>query len=158
MSSTQQVSPPVARKSGGSDGGAGAVGRRLINSNVAPIAVALVVVCVILSVLTPTFLTSGNLSNIVTQSAVVGIAAIGATFVIITSGIDLSVGSNIAFAGLVGAISAQATDNGFVGILVAVLAAVAVGAFNGFAVSWAWPADSLSRSVRVSRSTGSRPA
>ncbi len=116
--------------------GAAATLRRLLNSNVAPIAVALIVVSIVLSMLTPTFLTSSNLSNIVTQSAVVGIAAIGATFVIITSGIDLSVGSNIAFSGLLGAITAQATHNGFVGIVVAIFFAIVVGAFNGFAVSW----------------------
>jgi ribose/xylose/arabinose/galactoside ABC-type transport system permease subunit len=135
MTSTQTTLDP--RSPGGPDrGGPAEVARRALNSNIAPIVVALVVVSVALSFLTPTFLTAGNLTNIVTQSAVVGIAAIGATFVIITSGIDLSVGSNIAFAGLVGAIAGQTTGNGFVGILVVLVLAVAVGTFNGLSVAW----------------------
>lgn len=109
--------------------------RRSLGSNVAPIALALVIVSVVLSFLTPVFLTPNNLSNIVTQSSVVGIAAVGATFVIITSGIDLSVGANIALSGLVGAIVAQAT-NGGLGIVAVLLLASLVGAFNGFSVSW----------------------
>lgn len=110
--------------------------RSASNSNLAPIVVALVLVSVVLSVMTPNFLTASNLTNIVTQSAVVGIAAIGATFVIITSGIDLSVGSNIALSGLVGAIVAQTTGSGLLGIAVVVLVAVVVGAFNGASVAW----------------------
>lgn len=112
------------------------LGRRVLNSNIAPIIAALILVSIALSILTPNFLTPGNLTNIVTQSAVVGIAAIGATFVIITSGIDLSVGSNIALSGMIGAIAAQTTDNGFVGILVVILVAAAVGAANGASVAW----------------------
>lgn len=110
--------------------------RSASNSNLAPIVVALVLVSIVLSVMTPNFLTASNLTNIVTQSAVVGIAAIGATFVIITSGIDLSVGSNIALSGLVGAIVAQTTGSGLLGIAVVVLVAVVVGAFNGASVAW----------------------
>lgn len=110
--------------------------RSASNSNLAPIVVALVLVSVVLSVMTPNFLTASNLTNIVTQSAVVGIAAIGATFVIITSGIDLSVGSNIALSGLVGAIVAQTTGSGLLGIALVVLVAIVVGAFNGASVAW----------------------
>lgn len=109
--------------------------RRALGNNVAPIALALFIVSVVLSFLTPVFLTPNNLSNIVTQSSVVGIAAVGATFVIITSGIDLSVGANIALSGLMGAIVAQ-TTNGGLGIVVVLLLASLVGAFNGFSVSW----------------------
>ncbi len=125
---------PVTAPSFGSQ--AATVGRRMVNSNIAPIIVALVIVSVALSFLTPNFLTASNLTNIVTQSAVVGIAAIGATFVIITSGIDLAVGSNIALSGMLGAIAAKATDNGFVGILVVILVAAGVGAVNGASVAW----------------------
>ncbi|WP_417509687.1 ABC transporter permease [Microbacterium sp.] len=110
--------------------------RTVLNSNLLPIIAALIIVSVALSVMTPTFLTASNLTNIVTQSAVVGIAAIGATFVIITSGIDLSVGANIALSGMIGAIVAQATGNGFFGIAAVIVVAAAVGAFNGASVSW----------------------
>lgn len=109
--------------------------RRAQGSSVAPIALALVVVSVALSFMTPVFFTAGNLSNIMTQSSVVGIAAVGATLVIITGGIDLSVGANIALSGLVGAIVAQST-NGALGIVVVLVLASLVGAFNGFSVAW----------------------
>lgn len=115
---------------------AAALGRRAINSNLAPIIVALLVVSLVLSFMTRAFLTPSNLTNIVTQSAVVGIAAIGATFVIITSGIDLAVGSNVALSGMLGAIAAQTTGNGFVGVIVVLLVAAAVGAVSGASVSW----------------------
>ncbi|UOR01957.1 ABC transporter permease [Leucobacter allii] len=109
---------------------------RLVGSSLAPIVVALVLVSIALAFLTPSFLTASNLTNIVTQSAVVGIAAIGATFVIITSGIDLSVGSNIALAGMIGAIVAQASGSGFLGVAAVVLVSVLVGAANGASVAW----------------------
>lgn len=110
--------------------------RKALGSNLLPIIAALIIVSVVLSFMTPAFLTASNLTNIVTQSAVVGIAAIGATFVIITSGIDLSVGSNIALSGMIGAIVAQSTGNGFFGILTVIVVAAAVGAFNGASVAW----------------------
>jgi ribose/xylose/arabinose/galactoside ABC-type transport system permease subunit len=109
---------------------------KALNSNLLPILVALVIVSVALTFMTPAFLTASNLTNIVTQSAVVGIAAIGATFVIITSGIDLSVGSNIALSGMIGAIVAQSTGSGLIGIAVVLLVAALVGAFNGASVAW----------------------
>ncbi|HBR90203.1 MAG TPA: ribose ABC transporter permease [Microbacterium sp.] len=111
-------------------------GRAALNSTLLPIVAALLIVSVVLSFMTPTFLTASNLTNIVTQSAVVGIAAIGATFVIITSGIDLSVGANIALSGMIGAIVAQTTGSGLIGIAVVLLVSAAVGAFNGASVAW----------------------
>lgn len=110
--------------------------RKALGSNLLPIIAALIIVSVVLSFMTPAFLTASNLTNIVTQSAVVGIAAIGATFVIITSGIDLSVGSNIALSGMIGAIVAQSTGNGFFGIVTVIVVAAVVGAFNGASVAW----------------------
>jgi ribose transport system permease protein len=57
--------------------------------------------CVVLWALTPHFLTVSNLLNVVEQAAIIAIVAVGMTFVIITGGIDLSVGSVLAFAGVV---------------------------------------------------------
>jgi ribose transport system permease protein len=94
------------------------------------------VVSAVLSFMSDVFLTGNNLSNIVTQSAVVGIAAVGATFVIITSGIDLSVGSNIALSGFLGAQWAHHTDNGLLGLVAVLVIALVVGAFNGVSVAW----------------------
>lgn len=110
--------------------------QRAFSSNIAPIIGALLVVSIALSFMSDVFLTGNNLSNIVTQSAVVGIAAVGATFVIITSGIDLSVGSNMALAGFLGAQWAHHSDSGLLGILAILAVALAVGAFNGASVAW----------------------
>ena len=56
---------------------------------------------VVLWALTPHFLTISNLLNIAEQATIIAIVAVGMTFVIITGGIDLSVGSVLAFAGVV---------------------------------------------------------
>ena len=64
--------------------------------------------CVVLWILTPYFLTLSNLLNVVEQSSVIAIMAAGMTFVIITAGIDLSVGSVLALSGVVMATLLQA--------------------------------------------------
>jgi ribose transport system permease protein len=83
-----------------------------------------------LSILSPHFLTSNNLWNVLDQSVVVGIVAIGMTFVILIGGIDLSVGS---VAGLTGVILGRGLEH-FpipVAIFLAVLAGAATGLFSG---------------------------
>jgi len=61
----------------------------------------LIILGFILSILSPFFLTISNLLNVVEQSSINAIIAVGMTFVIITAGIDLSVGSILAFAGVI---------------------------------------------------------
>lgn len=61
----------------------------------------LVGLCVVLWILTPHFLTVSNLLNVAQQTSINAIIAVGLTFVIISGGIDLSVGSVVAFAGVV---------------------------------------------------------
>ena len=61
----------------------------------------LIVLVIVLWILTPYFLTISNLLNIAQQTAINAIIAVGMTFVIITAGIDLSVGSILAFSGVV---------------------------------------------------------
>ncbi|MET0650431.1 MAG: ABC transporter permease [Pyrinomonadaceae bacterium] len=77
--------------------------------------------CVVLWALTPHFLTVSNLLNVADQAAIIAIVAVGMTFVIITGGIDLSVGSVLAFAGVVMASALHA------GVPVPVALAVALG-------------------------------
>src|SRR6478609_5155095 len=83
-----------------------------------------------LSILSPHFLTSNNLWNVLDQSVVVGIVAIGMTFVILIGGIDLSVGS---VAGFTGVILGRGLEH-FpipVAIVLAVLAGMVIGLFSG---------------------------
>lgn len=91
-------------------------------------ATALVVLFVALSFASPVFLTADNLFNIGAQTAVIAIMAIAQTIVIVTKGIDLSVGSVAALAGILGAITVR--DHG-VSLWVAALVAIAVGAAAG---------------------------
>lgn len=60
----------------------------------------LLVLCAALWIATPHFLTTANLLNVVEQSTLIGIIAVGMTFVILTAGIDLSVGSIVALSGV----------------------------------------------------------
>lgn len=63
---------------------------------------ALFLLCVVLSILAPRFLTGGNIGNLFWQATTVGIIAIGQTFVILTAGIDLSVGGIAAISAMFG--------------------------------------------------------
>ena len=102
---------------------------RQLRSGVGPLLAALIVICVVLSIASPEFLTTSTLTNILVQTSVVGIAAVGGTFVIITSGIDLSVGSLVALSGMVAATFMAGSTPDAVGVGIAGLAiALAVGA------------------------------
>jgi inositol transport system permease protein len=68
----------------------------------------LIAMCLVFAILSPAFLSLSNVLNILNQTAIWGIMALGMTFVIIAKGIDLSVGSVLAFSGLVAASLAQA--------------------------------------------------
>lgn len=92
----------------------------------------LAVLIVILANLSPVFFTAQNLGNVLTQSAAIAILAIGQLLVILTRGIDLSVGSNLALSAVVGALVFGATDNGALTIFAMLLSGALVGAANGF--------------------------
>nr|WP_195365932.1 ribose ABC transporter permease [[Eubacterium] tenue] len=83
---------------------------------------------VVVSILSPSFLSTRNILNILRQTSVNAIIAAGMTFVILTGGIDLSVGSVLA---LSGAFAASLLASGQ-SIIVAVIAAIVVGAVVGF--------------------------
>lgn len=87
--------------------------------------VALIVVVVVSAILFAHFLTANNLLNVMRQAAVMGLLAAGMTFVIITRGIDLSVGSILALSGVAYAAAAPA------GAAVATAVALGVGAASG---------------------------
>ena len=96
----------------------------------------LIVIFVALSIASPYFLTSNNLFNIGVQVSIVAIVAIGQTFVILTAGIDLSVGSVAGFAGVLGTMTiANAGFPIIPGIIIGVLFGAAVGLVNGLLVT-----------------------
>jgi len=90
--------------------------------------VALVALFVIASIASPYFLMSRNLLNVSRQVAINGIVSIGMTVVILTGGIDLSVGSVIALAST---LMAMTQDTGFFALLIPLAAGAFVGFLNG---------------------------
>jgi ribose transport system permease protein len=92
----------------------------------------LVLLIIVLSNLSPVFFTPGNLGNVLIQCAAISILAMGQLLVILTRGIDLSVGSNVALSAVVGALVFGATASGSLSIIAMLLTGAAVGAANGF--------------------------
>lgn len=98
--------------------------------------VILVILVVGMSLLSPVFLTTGNIGNVLSQTAVLAVLAVGQLLVILTRGIDLSVGSTLALASVVGAIAFE-HGNGGLGVIVVMLATgAAVGFVNGAVYVW----------------------
>ena len=101
-------------------------------------AAALIVVVVALSIASPYFLTTNNLFNVCVQIAVIAIIAVGQTMVIITAGIDLSVGSVAGLSGVMGTMAMSSWGMPIVvGILVGVLIGALAGAVNGLLITQA---------------------
>ena len=101
------------------------------------IVVAIVLESIFFAVYAPQFLSLPNLINIALSIAITGILAVGMTAVILTGGIDLSVGSVAALAGIVAAMVAGSSAPGAVALaaLGALGVGAAVGAFNGVMVA-----------------------
>lgn len=97
---------------------------------------ALVVLIAIASGLSPYFLSLNNFLNILNQASVVGTTAVGVTLVMITGGVDLSVGSIISLSADIAATVMNGSDgNGPLAILLAVGAGAVVGLVNGVLVA-----------------------
>jgi len=112
-------------------------GRRLLEEYrvEAAMAFALVVLGAVLSVAAPNFLTEGNLRNVLWQVTAVGLIAIGQTLVILTAGIDLSVGGIAALSAMVGGL-VMVDSNVPIGIAVTLLIGAGVGLLNGLIVAY----------------------
>ena len=98
--------------------------------------VAAVVAATALSLATDTFATQANLFNVTRNFAFVGIVALGMTAVIITGGIDLSVGSVVCLAGIMLGVVMNAGHSIWVGVGAALLTSLAVGAINGVLIAY----------------------
>lgn len=106
----------------------------------AGVGVALVVLIIIFSFLSPFFATTSNFTSILAQVSINTILAVGMTFVILIAGIDLSVGSVLALSTVVGAKLLTSDLDLMVSIPLTIVACVGVGAlcgfFNGFVTEW----------------------
>src|SRR5215218_2257018 len=98
--------------------------------------IAVILACVFLTFATDSFATSKNIYNITRNVTFVAIIALGMTLVIITGGIDLSVGSVLCLCSMVLAITMHAGYSIEVGIAAAIGTALVVGAFNGVLIAY----------------------
>ncbi|HRO10458.1 ABC transporter permease [Amaricoccus sp.] len=108
----------------------------LLNSQAFWVTIAMLLACIFLSYSTDAFATSKNLYNITRNVTFTAIIALGTTMVIITGGIDLSVGSVLCLCSMVLAVTMHAGFGIYTGIAAAVLTALVVGAFNGILVAY----------------------
>ncbi|MCR1952499.1 MULTISPECIES: ribose ABC transporter permease [unclassified Clostridium] len=97
--------------------------------------IGLVLLCAIITFVTPSFLSLSNITNVFTQVSVNAIIAVGMTFVILTGGIDLSVGSTLAISGALSASIIKSTGSVTLAIVVAALVGIAIGLVNGLLIS-----------------------
>lgn len=97
--------------------------------------IGLVAFSIVISMMNDRFLTSSNILNILRQTSINSIIAAGMTFVIITGGIDLSVGSTLALSGAVAAFLIGSGANPLVGIAAALAVGSLIGLVNGLAIT-----------------------
>jgi ribose transport system permease protein len=99
-------------------------------------ALMLLGVVLVLALLSPVFLTPRNVGNVLSQTAVIAVLAMAQLLVIVTRGIDLSVGSTLALSAVVGAMVFDSVPSGPLVILAMLATGTAVGAVNGMAFVW----------------------
>jgi ribose/xylose/arabinose/galactoside ABC-type transport system permease subunit len=99
--------------------------------------IAFIILCVILSILSSNFLKISNIVNILRQISISSVLAIGVTFVVITGGIDLSLGSVVAITGVIAATLAHPnTYPVFVPVIVGIVIGAIIGLFIGLLVTY----------------------
>lgn len=97
--------------------------------------IILAVFMLVISILRPSFLDLGNLTNVLRQTSVNAIIAAGMSFAILTGGIDISVGSTLAFSGAVSAYLVANNYNIVIVIVATLLIGTISGALNGFFIT-----------------------
>ncbi|MBL8581526.1 MAG: ABC transporter permease [Rhizobiaceae bacterium] len=107
-----------------------------ISSQTFWVLIAVVLACIFLSFATDSFATTKNLYNITRNVTFVAIVALGMTLVIITGGIDLSVGSVLCLCSMVLAVTMHAGHPLAVGVAASLATALVVGGFNGVLIAY----------------------
>ena len=109
--------------------------RTVLSNQAVSMLLILILMWLLLSLLSPYFFTASNLWEITLQTAVIGIIAAGQTLVILSGGIDLSVGSVFACAGIAGGLVFQATGNLWLTLAATLLTGAGLGSLNGLFIS-----------------------
>ena len=139
MSSTKPVTETVAI--GTFDEPQVSLWRRVVKAQAFQIFLVLIVIVLIFSALAPdTFAQWSNFRLIIQNASILAVLGVGMTFVIITAGIDLSIGSVLVFSGVVSAMVMRAMGGddwgtAIVGILVSIACGIGWGLFNGFLIA-----------------------
>ena len=94
-------------------------------------ALVLALLIIVISLTTPIFFTTRNIGNVFSQTSVIAVIALGQLLVIVTRGIDLSVGSTIALSGVTGAVVFEHTHSSALVVAAILGTGLAVGAVNG---------------------------
>lgn len=97
--------------------------------------IGLLIIILLLAILSPAFLTLLNILNVLRQASINGFQAFGLTLVIISGGIDLSVGSIVAFSGMVSALLILAGVTPILAVLAGLVSGTAIGVLNGLLIS-----------------------
>ncbi len=113
--------------------------RSQIPSDVAALGYRLLVVallCAVLALSSKAFLTPSNLLNVLRQGSLVFLLASGLTLVILTGGLDLSVGANVGLSACLAATAIKATGSVGIGVAAGLASGTAIGMLNGLLVTW----------------------
>ncbi|MDZ7955441.1 ABC transporter permease subunit [Nostoc sp. DedQUE09] len=131
---SQTVRPPINK----SANNPAARNRKSISSllEVAGILPILVIICILFAFLSPNFLTGGNIVNILRQASINIVLATGMTFVILTGGIDLSVGSILAVSAVVALLVSLLPALSWAAVPAALLAGLLLGLLNGALITF----------------------
>ena len=90
----------------------------------------------VMSIVSPNFLSSQNMLNVASQVAANAMLSVGMTLVIITGGIDLSVGGILGLSGMIGSILMVQTKNSVVGFITIMVVALICGLINGILIGY----------------------
>ncbi len=134
MKETDETAPGMVEESGLLDDLRSGFGFRFIFENFG-IIVPLVIVFIGLSILTDGFIDSHNLINILRQISFLSIVSIGSTFVIISGGIDLSIGSIMGMVAVFSTMWVKSGGNLFWMLVIAIVTGVVVGIINGLIIA-----------------------
>ncbi len=108
---------------------------RILHSEQAGLLLALLVLCLVISLLSPVFFTAINIKNVLRDASLIAIAGIGMVMIILLGEIDLSVGSTQAVAGVIAVAVLNQMDSVWLALLAALLAGALVGFCNGLLVT-----------------------
>jgi ribose transport system permease protein len=97
--------------------------------------IVLIVEIIVFSLASSNFYQFDNIRNILTLASIDGLIAIGLTYVLISGGLDLSIGSNKAFSATITILTLRATGNIFIAVIAGILAGTTIGFINGIIIT-----------------------